>query len=247
MMKFSLAFIVSVTFLLSCATIKDGESWKMRAEDKTIGLTLLWNLPEEKLKEMLPPNQMPRIQNGKGVLMLFLCSTDRYSIGQKNYGPLGVAHLIIPLKDAISLPETIGLQNQAIISGLKKKGFPVRFGDIKLQLEEVGDSIRVQGDLILAKGEIHFSGIAENKKGNLISLNSTTLIGMNSQKDILSGPEFYKPIAFKSITIKQSGENWIEKYNLNYAADRIWVNVDFGVDFKYMASRATHFATPAVK
>jgi hypothetical protein len=237
MMKFSLAFIVSVTFLLSCATIKDGESWKMRAEDKTIGLTLLWNLPEEKLKEMLPPNQMPRIQNGKGVLMLFLCSTDRYSIGQKNYGPLGVAHLIIPLKNAISLPETIGLQNQAIISGLKKKGFPVRFGDIKLQLEEVGDSIRVQGDLILAKGEIHFSGIAKNKKGNLISLNSTTLIGMNSQKDILSGPEFYKPIAFKSITIKQSGENWIEKYNLNSAADRIWVNVDFGVDFKYTASR----------
>jgi hypothetical protein len=237
MMKFSLAFIVSVTFLLSCTTIKDGESWKMRAEDKTIGLTLLWNLPEEKLKEMLPPNQMPRIQNGKGVLMVFLCSTDRYSVGQKNYGPLGVAHLIIPLKNAISLPETIGLQNQAIISGLKKKGFPVRFGDIKLQLEEVGDSIRVQGDLILAKGEIHFSGIAENKKGNLISLNSTTLIGMNSQKDILSGPEFYKPIAFKSITIKQSGENWIEKYNLNSAPDRIWVNVDFGVDFKYTASR----------
>jgi hypothetical protein len=236
-MKFSLALIVSVTFLLSCATIKHGESWKMRAEDKTIGLTLLWNLPEEKLKEILPASQMPQIQNGKGVLMLFLCSTDRYSIGKKYYGPLGVAHLIIPLKDAISLPETIGLQNQAIMTGLKKKGFPVRFGDIKLQLEEVGDSIRVQGDLILAKGEIHFSGIAENKKGSLVSLNSTTLTGMNSQKDILSGPEFYKPIAFKSITIKQSGENWIEKYNLNSAPDRIWVNVDFGVDFKYTASR----------
>jgi hypothetical protein len=162
MMKFSLAFIASVTFLLSCATIKDGESWKMRAEDNTIGLTLLWNLPEEKLKEMLPPNQMPRIQNGKGVLMLFLCSTDRYSIGKKNYGPLGVAHLIIPLKDAISLPETIGLKSQAIISGLKKKGFPVRFGDIKLQLEEVGDSIRIQGDIIIGKGEMHFSGKASN-------------------------------------------------------------------------------------
>jgi hypothetical protein len=247
MMKFSLAFIVSVTFLLSCATIKDGESWKMRAEDKTIGLTLLWNLPEEKLKEMLPPNQMPRIQNGKGVLMVFLCSTDRYSVGQKNYGQLGVAHLIIPLKDAISLPETIGLKNQAIITGLKKKGFPARFGDIKLQLEEVGDSVRVKGDLILATGEMHFSGIAENKKGNLVSLKNTTLLGVDLQKDVLSGPEYYNPIAFKSITIKQSGENWIEKYNLNSAPDRIWVNVDFGVDFKYTASRATHFATPAVK
>ncbi len=237
MTKFSLAFIVSVTFLLSCATIKDGESWKMRAEDKTIGLTLLWNLPEEKLKEMLPASQMPQIQNGKGVLMLFLCSTDRYSVGQKNYGPLGVAHLIIPLKNAISLPETIGLQNQAIISGLKKKGFPVRFGDIKLQLEEVGDSIRVQGGIIIGKGEMHFSGKAANIRGNQVSLENTTLVGFDSQKDILSGPEFYKPIAFTSIAVKQSGENWIEKYNLNSAPDRIWVNVDFGVDFKYTASR----------
>jgi len=246
-LKFSLAFIVSVTFLLSCATIKDGENWKMRAEDKTIGLTLLWNLPEEKLKEILPLNQMPRIQNGKGVVMLFLCSTDRYSIGQKNYGQLGVAHLIIPIKDAISLPETIGLKNQAIITGLKKKGFPVRFGDIKLQLNEDGDSVRVNGDLILDKGEMHFSGIAENKKGNLVSLNNTTLIGMDLQKDVLNGPEYYKPIAFKSITIKQTGENWIKKYNLTSAPDRIWVNVDFGVDFKYTTSRATRSATPAVK
>ena len=141
------------------------------------------------------------------------------------------------LKNAISLPETIGLQNQAIISGLKKKGFPVRFGDIKLQLEEVGDSIRVQGGIIIGKGEMHFSGKAANIKGNQVSLENTTLVGFDSQKDILSGPEFYKPIAFKSITIKQSGENWIEKYNLNSAPDRIWVNVDFGVDFKYMASR----------
>ena len=247
MMKISLVFIISVTFLLSCVSIKEGESWKMRAEDRTIGLTLLWNLPEEKLKEMLPPNQLPLIQNGKGVLMLFLCSTDRYSIGQKNYGQLGVAHLIIPLKDAISIPETIGLQNQAIITGLKKKGFPVRFGEIKLTLKELVDSVLVKGDLILAKGEIHFSGIAENKKGNLVSLKNTTLVGVDLQKDVLSGPEYYNPIAFKSITIKQSGENWIEKYHLTTSPDRIWVNVDFGVDFKYTTSRATHFATPAVK
>jgi hypothetical protein len=246
-MKKYLVCLAFFILLFSCVRIKEGESWKMEARDKTIGLTLLWNLPEEKLKEMLPPNQRPRIQNGKGVLMLFLCSTDRYSIGKKNYGSLGVAHLIIPLKDAISLPETIGLQNQAIITGLKKKGFPVRFGDIKLQLEEVGDSIRIQGDIIIGKGEMHFSGKASNIKGNQVSLENTTLVGIDSQKDILSGPEFYKPIAFKSIAVKQSGENWIEKYHLTTSPDRIWVNVDFGVDFKYLASRATHFATPAVK
>jgi hypothetical protein len=246
-MKKYLVCLAFFILLFSCVRIKEGESWKMEARDKTIGLTLLWNLPEEKLKEMLPPNQMPRIQNGKGVLMLFLCSTDRYSIGKKNYGPLGVAHLIIPLKDAISLPETIGLQNQAIISGLKKKGFPVRFGDIKLQLEEVGDSIRIQGDIIIGKGEMHFSGKASNIKGNQVSLENTTLVGIDSQKDILSGPEFYKPVVFTSIAVKQSGENWIEKYHLTTSPDRIWVNVDFGVDFKYTTSRATCFATTPVK
>jgi threonyl-tRNA synthetase len=45
----------------------------MRPEDKTIGLTFMWNLSEEKLREILAPNQIPRIQNGTGVLMLFLC------------------------------------------------------------------------------------------------------------------------------------------------------------------------------
>ena len=44
---------------------------------------------------------------------------------------------------------------------------------------------------------------------------------------------------FLLVPIKENtgGENWIEKYNLNSAPDRIWVNVDFGVDFKYTASR----------
>lgn len=118
-MKMSVGLICLLLLQMSCATIKNGESWKMRSEDKTIGLTLLWNLPEAKIREIVPPNQVPRIQNGTGVLMLFLCSADSYFIGKKQYGHLGVAHLIVPLENEISIPETIGLKNQAIISGLK--------------------------------------------------------------------------------------------------------------------------------
>ena len=70
-MRNCIGIIALVSLLMSCARIKEGESWKMRSEDRTIGLTLLWNLPESKLREMLPANQVPRIQNGKGVLMLF--------------------------------------------------------------------------------------------------------------------------------------------------------------------------------
>lgn len=236
-MKMSVGLISLLFLQMSCSTIKNGESWKMRPEDKTIGLTLLWNLPEAKIREIVPPNQIPRIQNGTGVVMLFLCSTDTYYIGKKQYGQLGIAHLIVPLENEISIPETIGLKNQAIISGLRKKGFGVQFGDVRLRLEEKGDWVDVEGDIILEKGEMHFSGRAENKKGNQVSLANTTLVGKNLQEDVLSGPEFYQPISFKSITVNQKGENWIQKYDLTSVPNRIWVNVDFGVDFKYFNLR----------
>lgn len=236
-MKMSVGLISLLFLQMSCSTIKNGESWKMRPEDKTIGLTLLWNLPEAKIREIVPHNQIPRIQNGTGVLMLFLCSTDTYYIGKKQYGQLGIAHLIVPLENEISIPETIGLKNQAIISGLRKKGFGVQFGDVRLRLEEKGDWVDVEGDIILEKGEMHFSGRAENKKGNQVSLANTTLVGKNLQEDVLSGPEFYQPISFKSITVNQKGENWIQKYDLTSVPNRIWVNVDFGVDFKYFNLR----------
>ena len=58
----------------------------MLPENNTIGLTLLWELPEEKLKEFLPNSQLPRIRNGKGVLMLFLASTENYLIGKRKLG-----------------------------------------------------------------------------------------------------------------------------------------------------------------
>lgn len=236
-MRNCIGIIALVSFLMSCASIKEGQSWKMRSEDRTIGLTLLWNLPESKLREMLPANQVPRIHNGKGVLMLFLCNTNNYFVGKHPYDHLGVAHLIIPLKEAISLPETIGLENQTIIKSLDRKGFAVRFGDVQLQLKEVGDQVKVEGSIIVDKGEMYFSGMTDNIKGNLVSLEKTILVGKDEQKDILSGPEFYKPIHFSSIEVKQKGENWIQKYGLTSPPDRVWVNVDFGVDFTYFKRR----------
>jgi hypothetical protein len=55
--------------------MRPGDSWKMLPEDETFGLTLLWELPEAKLKAILPADQQPRIRDGKGVVMLFLAST----------------------------------------------------------------------------------------------------------------------------------------------------------------------------
>jgi hypothetical protein len=227
-------FLLSLIMVLlsSCAAIKKGESWNMLPENKTIGLTLLWELPEEKIREMLPADQIPRIRNGNGVLMLFLASTEAYAVGEKKYGQLGVAHLIIPLQNSISIPETIGLKTQPIISGLKQVGFPVKFGEVSLFLHEMGDSVKVVGSIDFENGKLSFSGSAENKKGALVNLPETTLLGKNSTKNILSGPEFYRPIAFQAISVEQEGENWMTQHKLDLPPNRVWVNVDFGIDFK---------------
>ena len=82
-------------FGFGCTSLKVGESWKMLPEDETFGLTLLWELPEAKLKAMLPADQQPRIRNGKGVVMLFLAVTtvslNFYFIKNTNLELFGVA------------------------------------------------------------------------------------------------------------------------------------------------------------
>jgi hypothetical protein len=118
---------ISIYFISGCAAIKEGESWIMLPEDQTIGLTLLWELPEAQLKAMLPADQQPRIRDGKGVLMLFLASTGAYSLGAKSKGPLGVAHLIVPLDGSITLPSTLVSKKQALFSVLKQLDFAVDF------------------------------------------------------------------------------------------------------------------------
>lgn len=225
---------------MSCASIKEGESWKMLPEDSTIGLTLLWELPEEKLKEFLPNCQLPRIRNGKGVLMLFLASTENYSIGKRKLGSLGIAHLIIPLQNSISIPETIGLKKHRIIKGMKQIGFPVKFGEVNLSLKETDESVEIEGEIQFDNGSLSFTGTAQNSKGDLVDLAQTTLVSGPLDNQVLSGPEFYRPINFKTIQVVPSGENWMEQFGLSMPPDRIWVNVDFGVDFKYLKKLSTH-------
>lgn len=233
-------FLLFLTIGMSCASIKEGESWKMLPENNTIGLTLLWELPEEKLKELLPNGQLPRIRNGNGVLMVFLASTHSYSIGTRKFGALGIAHLIIPLESSIAIPETVGLKSQPILKGLKQIGFPVRFGDVNLTLKEKDEWIEVNGNIQFEKGNLSFGGLAPLLKGDLVDLAQTTLVGERLDEQVLSGPEFYRPINLNKIQVIQSGENWMQQFDLTMPPDRIWVNVDFGVEFKFFKK----FSTP---
>jgi hypothetical protein len=218
----------------SCVTIKEGENWKMLPEDQTIGLTLLWELPEAQLKTMLPSNQQPRIRNGKGVLMLFLASTGAYSLGAESKGPLGVAHLIVPMDGSISLPSTIVSKKQALFSMLKQLDFAVEEGDVSLSLQESSGMTKLEGSLVFPEGSLKFSGSSSAPKGSLVNLPQTTLVGKFRDRHLLSGPESYRPIPFEKIEIQADGKHWVSKLGLISPPDRIWVNVDFRVDFKYL-------------
>jgi hypothetical protein len=206
-----------------CTSLKVGESWKMLPEDQTIGLTLLWELPEAKLKAMLPAGQKPRIRQGKGVVMLFLASTAQYTLGDKPNGSLAVAHLLIPLENHLGTPRTV-------VSQLE---FPVQNGEVALTLFPDQDSVQVNGSIQFPRGRLSFSGKAGSQRGNLVDLPLTTLVGKHLDRDFLSGPESYRPLSMSKIKVNSEGENWMSTFGLTSPPDRIWVNVDFLVDFAY--------------
>ena len=216
-----------------CTSLKVGESWKMLPEDQTIGLTLLWELPEAKLKTMLPAGQKPRIRQGKGVVMLFLASTAQYTLGDKPNGPLAVAHLLIPLDKHLGTPRTVVSKKQALYGALSQLEFPVQNGEVALILIPDQDSVQVDGSIQFPSGMLSFSGKASSQKGNLVDLPLTTLVGKHLDRNYLSGPESYRPLAMSKIKVNSEGENWMSTFGLTNPPDRIWINVDFLVDFAY--------------
>jgi hypothetical protein len=226
-----LVFLLAISW--SCATIRPGESWKMKAADQTAGLTLLWELPEQQVQKMLPPGQKPRIRQGKGVVMLFLASTSQYTLGDKPNGPLAVAHLLIPLEKHLGTPSTVVSKNQALYDALVQLDFPVQDGEVALTLISAQDSVQVDGSIQFMTGKLSFTGMAGSQKGNLVDLPLTTLVGRNLDRNFLTGPESYRPLAMSKIKVRSEGDNWMGTFGLTAPPDRIWVNVDFDVDFFY--------------
>jgi hypothetical protein len=213
--------------------MRPGDSWKMEAEDQTVGLTLLWELPEQQVQQMLPAGQKPRIRQGKGVVMLFLASTAQYTLGDNPSGPLAVAHLLIPLDKHLGTPRTVVSKKQALYGVLAQLDFPVQNGEVALNLIPGQDSVQVDGSIQFSRGRLSFSGKASSQRGNLVDLPLTTLVGKHLGRNYLSGPESYRPLAMSKINVNSEGENWMSTFGLTSPPDRIWVNVDFLVDFAY--------------
>jgi hypothetical protein len=216
-----------------CNALKVGESWKMLPENQTTGFTLLWELPESDLKKMLPQDQQPRIRQGKGVVMLFIASTQQYTLGDNLKGPLAVAHLLIPLEKHLGTLHTVVSKKQALYGAFAQLEFPVQDGEVALTLTPDADSVQVDGSIQFPNGKLSFSGKAGSQTGNLVDLPSTTLVGKHLDRNFLSGPESYRPLAMSKIKVISEGENWMSTFGLSSIPDRIWVNVDFLVDFAY--------------
>jgi hypothetical protein len=231
--NFLLWFIPPLFFGFGCNSLKVGESWEMLPENQTIGLTLLWELPEQQLQQILPAGQKPRIRQGKGVVMLFLASTAQYTLGEKINGPLALAHMLIPLEKHLGTPSTVVSRKQALFGALTQLDFSIQNGEVALTLLPDQDSVQVNGSIQFPKGKLSFSGKAGSQKGKLVDLPQTTLVGKHLERNFLSGPESYRPLAMSKIKVSSEGENWISTFGLTSPPDRIWVNVDFLVDFAY--------------
>ena len=95
------------------------------------------------------------------------------------------------------------------------------------------DSVQVDGAIQFPSGKLSFSGKAVSQKGNLVDLPLNTLVGKHLDRNYLSGPESYRPLAMSKIKVNPEGENWMSTFGLTNPPDRIWVNVDFLVDFAY--------------
>ena len=224
---------VFLSLLFGCRALKVGASWEMLPEDQTAGLTLLWELPEQQVQQILPADQKPRIRKGKGVVMLFLASTAQYTLGDKPNGPLAVAHLLIPLENHLGTVRTVVSKKQALYGALAQLDFPVQNGEVALILIPDQDSVQVDGAIQFPSGRLSFSGKAGSERENLVDLPLTTLVGKHLDRNYLSGPESYRPLAMSKIKINSEGENWMSTFGLTSPPDRIWVNVDFLVDFAY--------------
>jgi hypothetical protein len=104
---------------------------------------------------------------------------------------------------------------------------------VALTLTPAQDSVQVDGSIQFPTGKLSFSGSAGSQKGNLVDLPLTTLVGRHLDRNFLTGPESYRPLAMSKIKVNSEGENWMTTFGLTAPPDRIWVNVDFHVDFFY--------------
>ena len=111
--------------------------------------------------------------------------------------------------------------------------FPIQNGEVALTLLPDQDSVQVDGSVQFSRGKLSFSGKAVSQKGNLVDLPLNTLVGKHLDRNYLSGPESYRPLAMSKIKVNSEGENWMSTFGLTNPPDRIWVNVDFLVDFAY--------------
>jgi hypothetical protein len=165
--------------------------------------------------------------------MLFLASTEQYTLGDQPKGPLAVAHLLIPLEKHLGTPSTVVSKKQALYDGLAQLDFPVQDGEVALTLAPAQDSVQVDGSIQFPTGKLSFTGRAGSQKGNLVDLPLTTLVGRHLDRNFLTGPESYRLLAMSKIKVNSEGENWMTTFGLTAPPDRIWVNVDFQVDFFY--------------
>lgn len=237
-MKSKIFPIVLVLLVISLGFNQDEKTvrFEIRKDSPASGLTLGWALPESELQTIVGDKFKPAVKDGKGFLMLFIASAEKYYIDEVEFDDLKMAHLIIPVVGnyTINAPLSIVNENKKVHSVLKHYDFEIETGSVDLLVSYKSDSISLKADIITSKGKIELNSTFLNRSGELKSIDSTIVSATAKPSSFFMGSESYKPINIENMEIKSTGQNWISQFNLSAKPDRVWMNDAFVWDFMFI-------------
>jgi|GEM_PF-1178518 len=208
--------------------------FQIKKENPAYGLSLLWFLPEEQIQKIVGKQFKPIIKDGKGVLMLFIASSEKYFLDNVEFQNLKIAHILIPVERSLNSVEAFGSEKQKLNLVLNQYDFKPKMAQIELILKPKNDSISLVAKLSTKKGNLELSSVFLNQPGDLKSIKSSSISSPIDSNCYFMGSESYRPITIESIKIIHKGKNWISEFNLPLIPDRIWLNQDFCWDFIFV-------------
>lgn len=227
--------LISLLFLfLACTREQPEVRWQIKKEYPAYGLTLGYQLAESHIQQIIGDAFRPKLdKHGKGYLMLFIASAQKYYLDDLPHQELGIAHILVYTENSLNCPLSIGLPDQALNTVLEENHFAIEEGKIALNLTEVDENIQLKASIVTPKGKIEIRSIFENVTAETEEIENTKVSATANTNSSFIGNESFNTVPIDSVEIISEGENWLNTLDLPSKPDDIWLNKDFVWDFTF--------------
>jgi hypothetical protein len=229
-----LIFPVIILLLSACVNEETETRWEIKKENPVYGLTLRYLLPSDQIQKIVGNKVLPLINDeGMGYLNLTVMTTNQYYIDGQSYDNMKQAHILAPTQNSVTVALTMGAYGQKLNDVFWENNFNRIIGDIDLTVEEENDSLSIKAQLITTTGNITMSAKALNIPGELNSIDSVKVTSAESPNNYFIGSESSRRIQIDSISISESGENWISSLHLPAKPSQIVLSIYYAWDFMF--------------